>query len=100
MRAQLEPEDLQAIAGKIMEILSPVLTRPGKIEEDTIFDVQGLADYLKVDISWVYKAVQMHQVPFFKAGKYTRFRKSAIDKHIEKSMVQPASPARIPGGRT
>lgn len=100
MRFDLEAQDTEAIAQRVLELLAPSLVGVTRSEEDTIFDVQGLAKYLGVDPSWVYKAVQFHQVPFFKVGKYTRFRKSAIDKHIEKSMVFPASPAKIPRERT
>ena len=48
----------------------------------------GMADYLKVDSSWVYKRVCENKIPYVKLGKYNRFRKSAIDRWLELGMVK------------
>ena len=48
-------------------------------EDDTIFDVEGLAQYLKVSKQWVYEKVHQNAIPHFKMGKYPRFRKFKID---------------------
>lgn len=90
MKSELEEKDIEAIAEKVAEKLRPVLCGKGKdAAEDTIFDVPGLADYLKVDPSWVYKQVSFKAIPHFKNGKYTRFRKSAIDKWIDSQTISP-----------
>jgi len=95
MRTELEPQDIEAIAQRVCDLLKPNFLNIGKRSDDTIFNVQGLAEHLKVDASWVYKAVQDNTIPYFKCGKYVRFRKSAIDKYIEKSSLQPTSPLRL-----
>jgi excisionase family DNA binding protein len=93
MKIQLEKEDIEAIAKEVTESLKPLLDRSGNGQgEDTIFNVEGLANYLKVDEGWIYDKVSSKAIPYFKAGKYVRFKKSAIDKWIERNTVKPTSP--------
>ena len=90
MRTQLEQEDIQAIASALLEILKPFVSGNGKHDTaDVIFTPETLAEYLHVDTSWVYKQVSLKAIPYFKSGKYTRFKKSAIDKWIETQTVRP-----------
>lgn len=97
MKTELEQQDIESIAQKVLELLSPMLSRKRTdTTSDDILDVKRLSDYLKVDVSWIYKQVQLNTIPYFKVGKYTRFKKSAIDKHLEKSMMPAVSPVRIP----
>jgi excisionase family DNA binding protein len=87
MKTEVEPKDVEAIAKRVVEILLPLI--PSGRPDDDIFDKQGLADYLKVDISWVDKQITNRVIPYFKAGKYTRFKKSHIDRWIETVKVDP-----------
>ncbi len=91
MKTLLEKEDISAIAAEVAELLKPLLKGASLFNagDDVIFDVQGLANYLKVEPSWVYKQVSHKAIPYFKNGKYTRFKKSIIDKWIEKQTVKP-----------
>jgi excisionase family DNA binding protein len=101
MRTELEAQDIEAIAQRVYDLLRPALSNTGKRADDnTIFDVQGLADYLKVDTSWIYKQAHEGKIPCVKLGKYLRFKKSAIDKHIERSTLQAVSPAKLPKATT
>lgn len=91
MNLQLEQKDLEAIAEQVAKRLLPLLARASnpKIRgEDVIFDVVGLAAYLKVKCSWVYKKASDKEIPYFKVGGYTRFRKSDIDKWLENQEVK------------
>lgn len=100
MKAEFEDSDIEAIAQRVSELLKPMASSSSKGEEkDIIFNVTGLAEYLNVDKSWIYKQVSLRTVPFFKAGKYTRFRKSIIDKWIDKNMQNPLSTLRFGRGR-
>ncbi len=100
MRAQLEPDDLQAIASKVAEILAPMI-KPTKAQGgEELLTVEDLAAMLKTDVSWVYKQVQLKTVPYIKIGKYTRFKRSEILKHLETCQCPAASQARIPKART
>ncbi|OPX96763.1 MAG: Helix-turn-helix domain protein [Syntrophorhabdus sp. PtaB.Bin006] len=82
MRIELEPQDLQAIADRVIEVLRPHL-QVGSNQEDTIFDKAGLAEYLHVDVSWINKQITARAIPYLKMGKYTRFRKTDIDRWLE-----------------
>ena len=90
MRTELEEKDLVAIAEKVAAIIKPMLTHSaGSNEKDTVFDVKGLAAYLHVNPSWVYQQVHTHSIPFFKVGKYPRFKKREIEKWVENRSVRP-----------
>ena len=96
MRTQIEPEDVQAIATAVMEMLKPIISLNGRNDAgDAIFTPETLANYLQVDRSWVYKQVSLKTIPYFKSGKYTRFKKSLIDKWIEAQTVRPIPPLRL-----
>lgn len=95
MKTELEKEDIQAIAREVVERINALLANKGKDEEDTVFNVPRLAEYLRVDKSWVYKQVSLKTIPYFKTGKYTKFKKSVIDKWIEKKTINPIPPLRL-----
>ena len=89
---QIPPELITAIGEHVIERLMPLMASRGKTEEDVIFDVPGLSGYLKVDESWVYDAVKLQKIPFYKVGKYLRFRKRAVDTWLEKQSIGPLPP--------
>ena len=91
MKTILEPSDIEAIAQMVVEALRPLINKNGTTNREKIMGVQDLCQYLKVDESWVYKQVSLKTIPFFKAGKYTRFRKSKIDRWIEENTIKPLS---------
>jgi excisionase family DNA binding protein len=97
MKSELEQEDIELIAQRVIEKLKPLLWNNGKREggEDIIFTVESLSQYLQVDTSWIYKAVSLKTVPYFKNGKYTRFRKREIDKWIDAQTVKPIPQLKI-----
>ena len=96
MKFGLEPQDVEEIAQRVVALLSPMLRENGEgSEKDTIFGVNGLAEYLHVDPSWVYKQVSLRAIPCFKAGKYPRFRKKDIDKWIESQTARPVPPLKL-----
>lgn len=95
MKSTLEDSDISAIASAVVEMLRPMLSGNGKHEPDIIFTPETLAEYLKVDISWIYKQVSYKAIPYFKAGKYTRFKKPVIDKWVEGQTVKPMPPLKL-----
>jgi excisionase family DNA binding protein len=100
MKTTLETEDIQAITAAVMEMLKPML--PGnrkQTETDIILTPESLAEYLQVDTSWVYKQVSLKTLPYFKSGKYTRFKKDMIDKWIETQTIRPIPPLRLAKSR-
>jgi excisionase family DNA binding protein len=96
MKIELESHDIESIAQRVSEVLRPMLSNQEKNgDKEIIIDVNGLAEYLQVDISWVYKQVSLRGIPFFKTGKYSRFRKMDIDKWIESQSVRSIPPMRL-----
>ncbi len=45
-------------------------------------DVKGLAAYLNVNKQWVYEKTHQNIIPYYKVGKYPRYRKSKIDEWL------------------
>ena len=89
MKFEVESQDIEAIAQRISEIIKPLLLHEKQDEKDIIFDVSGLSEYLHVNPSWVYKAISLKTIPYFKAGKFPRFRKREIDRWTESKAVRP-----------
>ena len=50
MKTTLEPEDIQAIAGKVVELIRPLLLSQNKTS-DIVMDKKALSEYLQVDVS-------------------------------------------------
>jgi excisionase family DNA binding protein len=89
VKFEIEKEDIEAIAQRVSEIIKPMLTHAqGKDEPDTVFDVKAVAQYLKVKESWIYQGVHTNAIPFFKVGKYPRFRKKQIDRWADGKQVR------------
>jgi excisionase family DNA binding protein len=90
MKLELEIKDINQIAQEVAKLLKPQLNgnSNGSVN-DSILDPDQLSTYLKIPKSKVYKDVQNNALPYFKHGKYLRFRKSDIDKHILKKTVKP-----------
>lgn len=86
MKTLLEPEDIQNIASAVIEGLKPHLCQVKPI--DDVFDKKTLAEYLKVDVSWIDR--NLHTLPHFKIGKYVRFKQSDIDSWIETAKKRPS----------
>ena len=92
MKSTLEPEDIQAIAGAVAEIIRPMLSGNGRHEaEDKVFDKKGLSQYLQISSSTINKMIVNKHIPFFKiqAGQSggVRFYKRDIDKWINRHTI-------------
>ena len=95
MKMELELADVKAVASTMVEWIKPVLCGcSGKKSDDAILGVTDLAVYLGVNQSWVRKKVALKEIPYFKCGKYNRFRKAAIDRWIESETVKPIPPLK------
>ncbi|MBA4419050.1 MAG: hypothetical protein C0392_14270, partial [Syntrophus sp. (in: bacteria)] len=79
----------------------PYLFKTGKDrQEDAVFDVRGLCDYLKVTPKWVYEQTHIKAIPYFKlTNKALRFKRSDIDKWMEKlrtpAITEPTGKLRM-----
>jgi len=89
MKIEIEPKDMESIAHKLMDLLKPLKSSMQREENErteeagqnqrVLMDVQGVAEYLGVRVSWVYDKTRKKEIPHARVGKYLRFRKSAID---------------------
>ncbi|MCK5504421.1 MAG: helix-turn-helix domain-containing protein [Thermodesulfovibrionia bacterium] len=97
MKAELENADIEFIASKVAELLKPMLsTNAGNVDIDPIFDVEGLADYLRVSKKWIYERTHLKEIPHIKINGTLRFRKKKIDKWLESYNVPAVdTPSRI-----
>jgi hypothetical protein len=84
MKTELEPQDIQAIAEKVVEHLKPYLLQRPDRQEDTVLDVPGLCEYLHVTPKWIHERTHLKEIPCYKlSNKQLRFRKKKIDKWLE-----------------
>jgi len=97
MKAELEPQDIQAIASAVAEMLKPVIAGKGKNEsDDAIFDKKGLSSYMKISESTINKLVSNKQIAHFKiqSGQSggVRFHKKDINRWIAKHTIPEIMP--------
>lgn len=87
-------EHIQQIADAIIErILPAMVKRAGAAQQDdALMNIAELAQYMKVDESWIYTRTGQQRIPFIKKGKYLLFRRSEIDKWLQQDAVKPLSP--------
>ncbi len=90
MKIELSDEDTANITEAVIKALRPLLSpRQTRALEEDFFDVPSLAAFLKVDVGWIYRQVYNKNIPFFKVGKYVRFRKSEIEDWFMKQKKGP-----------
>ena len=89
VKTELEKQDIDAIASRVLEMVEPLLIDSKKHNgNETILDQGELAAYLKVSRSWVDQRISSQEIHYFKCGKYPRFRKTEIDRWMNKNTVQ------------
>jgi excisionase family DNA binding protein len=89
MKATLEKEDIEAIIEGVVNRLKPVLLGIHNHKDDTILDVKGLSEYLKVKPRWVYQRTSLKEIPYIKFNGTLRFSKKDVDKWLG-SLKTPA----------
>lgn len=82
------------VAERVIKALKPLLKDVG--EDDTLFTVKGLAEYLQVSDKWVYERVQFKEIPYYKIGANLRFKRSAIDLWLDTLKTPAANPLSSP----
>jgi hypothetical protein len=95
MQVTLTEEWINRIADAVAQRIRPV--EPQKNDSDMIFDVKGLADYLKSTEAWVRDQARNGNIPCFKSGKYWKFHKRQIDRVYQSRALIPVSTANIRG---
>jgi excisionase family DNA binding protein len=82
MKLELEPQDIELIAQRVVELLRPLLSGNSQHAADVIFGVEGLAQYLNVSKQWIYERTHLKEIPHLKIDGQLRFRKKDIDKWL------------------
>ena len=82
MQSTLEKEDLTAIAKEVSKLLAPKFKESEKSSvKNTFFDIDELVEYLRLPKTWIYRQTSDGTIPFYRIGRYLRFKKSEIDKN-------------------
>ena len=56
--------------------------------DEKLMTVQEVADYLHLNKYTIYRMVKKRTIPAYKVAKQWRFKKSEIDKWIEKGKIK------------
>jgi len=91
MKIEFEPQDIQVIVEGVIDRLKPLLSKNGSNNnDDTILDVPGLCNYLRVTPKWIRERTHLKEIPYYKlSNKQLRFKKRDIDKWLD-SLKTPA----------
>jgi excisionase family DNA binding protein len=73
---------IDAIVEKVVDRLKPLLNNSHNSNDNELMDVKRLAAYLNVNKQWVYEKTHLNAIPYYKVGKYPRYRKSKIDEWL------------------
>jgi excisionase family DNA binding protein len=91
MKAQLESQDIEAIAQRVVELLKPylstkeeakVLPVPPKPKGHFMTAIQ-LAEYLQVSKGTLHNWIYQRKIPYFKMGRRVRFKRDDIEQWSE-----------------
>ena len=91
MKTELEPQDIEAIANKVIEMLKPILSNNGKHGEDALITIDEAAAFLKTSKEQIYQWVNNAQhglgnFPYLKAGKTVKILKKCSPKMVRKPL--------------
>ena len=91
---------IETIANRVAEIIldriRPLLCSSSR-NDDAIFDVKGLAAYLKTTQAWVREQARNGKIPCFKSGKKWKFHKRQIDKFFQSPALLQVSTSHLKG---
>lgn len=93
-QADIPRELIDDVADRVLEKLRPLIVAVSRPEEETIFDVKGLAAYLSTTEQWVRDKARTGEIPCFKSGKYWKFHKRQIDGVYQSRALIPISTLR------
>ena len=88
MKIELETNDIERIAERVVEQIAPLLRQNSKSNDNELMTAEELAGYLKAKKSTIYDKVHSKSIPFLKNGNSLRFRR----KHIDMWLSNPYHP--------
>ena len=84
---QLKTEIVQ----DVVKALKPLLVK-GRPEDDPLMTLEECSKYLGVKEQWLYKRVSFKEIPYIKAGRFLKFKKSEIDRWLEDNSIPQVNP--------
>jgi|TARA_B100001964_G_scaffold190023_1_gene211901 excisionase family DNA binding protein len=79
-----EEELINKIAVEVVKATKPLLSANKSEDDNSLLTVESLAAYLNVKKQWVYEKVHCNEIPYYKVGKYPRFKKEKIEDWLKK----------------
>jgi predicted DNA-binding transcriptional regulator AlpA len=90
VKTELEPQDIEAIADRVIEKLKPLIMGNSVHDtEDRVFTVEQLSEYIGLSKQWIYN--NKKNIPHFNRKRKPLFRKSEIDRWLETFKKEPGS---------
>ena len=84
MKIELEIGDIERIAEKVVEQITPLLKQNSKSNDNELMTVEELRKYLKFKKkSSIYDKVHSKAIPFLKNGTLLRFKRKHIDLWLQ-----------------
>lgn len=95
MQIKMDDDEIKEIAMEVVKLIRPHLEKEKPTQDETLFTVETLAQYLHASKKKIYEMVRQKLVPYIKVGGHNRFRKAEIDRWME-SHRSPALPPPNP----
>jgi len=104
MKIQLEPQDIDAIGQRVVELLKPYLLARDETKITLILPkprghymtVPQLAEYLQVSKITLHNWIYQRKIPYSKIGRRVRFKREDIVQWCEDKKVETGYDERIP----
>jgi excisionase family DNA binding protein len=105
MKIQLESQDIDAIAQRVVELLKPYLLAREEIKTAPVapphpkghyMTVPQLAEYLQVSRGTIHNWIYQRKIPYSKIGRRVRFKREDIVRWCENKKVEASYDERIP----
>lgn len=65
-------------------------TSPARLtDHDPPLSIEQAAAYLNVEIRWMRRAVFERRLPYYKVGRYLRFRRRDLEAFLQDGRVDP-----------
>jgi predicted DNA-binding transcriptional regulator AlpA len=88
VKTEFEPQDIEAIADKVLEKLKPLIMGNDRCDSgDRVFTVKQLSEYIGLSKQWIYN--NKKNIPHLYRRRKPLFRKSEIDRWLETFKKEP-----------
>jgi len=89
LTSQLAKQIIDGLSEKVN--LSPTQRKYKTKDDDIVFNITQISEYLNVSSKWIYEQTHLKTIPHYKMGnKQLRFRKKEIDRWLDGQKVPPA----------